>query len=431
MSEKFKPLARRSLLKSLLAVAATTSTVLGFGFAQAGSVSNSHNSHLPPGINVSAPWYSTWYGAPQNYNETFFTTPAASYTENVTLRQIMHVSAGGNSVRMKISNRYGKEALKVDAASIARSAGGGAIDPTTLTPVTFNYGRSSLTVAPGEEAWSDPVRFKVRELSNVAVSLYIKNKTPRATEHSLGRQTNYMATGNQTAYAKLSGATANQYYSFTSALDVSQTGRAKVIVAFGDSITDGFSSTVSANNRYPNYLARRLAGIPSLGHVSVVNAGISGNRWKHDVVGPKGEGRFESDVLDRSGVTHTIILLGINDLGFSALVPAQNVTATDVTNAMQTAINTAKARGVKVYLGTLLPFKGAGYYTQDGESKRQQINAWIRANKTVDGVVDFDLATRNPADPLAMNPAYDSGDHLHPNDAGYEAMANAVDVDLL
>jgi lysophospholipase L1-like esterase len=431
MSEKFKQFARRSFLKSLMAVAAATSTLLGYGVAEADSFSTSQGSQLPPGINASAPWYATWYGAPQNYNESLFATPAPSYIENVTLRQIMYVSAGGNSVRVKLSNRFGTQALKVDGANIANSAGSGAIDPATLTPVTFNRGQSSLTVAPGEEAWSDPVKFKVGELSSVAVSLFIKDKTMRATEHSLGMQDNYMATGNQTSYTMLKGASTVRYYAFTSALDVSQTGRAKVIVAFGDSITDGFNSTVSANHRYPNYLARRLADIPSLGHVSVVNAGISGNRWKHDVVGPKGEGRFESDVLDRSGVTHTIILLGINDLGFSAFLPAQSVTAADIINATQTAVDKAKARGVKVYLATLLPYKGASYFTQDGEHSREQINAWIRANKTIDGVVDFDMAMRNPADPLTMNPAYDSGDHLHPNDAGYKAMANAVDVDQL
>jgi lysophospholipase L1-like esterase len=431
MSEKFKPFARRTFLKSLLAVAAASSALFSYGGSEAGSVPASQARQLAAGINVSAPWYASWYGSPQNYNETVFTAPPVSHIENKTLRQIMYVSAGGNSVRLKISNRFGTEALRLDSANIADSAGNGAIVPATLTPVTFNSGQTSLTVAPGEETWSDPVRFRVNELSSIAISLYIKDKTARATEHTLGRQDNYMASGDQTSNTTLTGASTYQYYAFTTALDVAQTGRAKVIVTFGDSITDGYNSTASANNRYPNYLARRLADIPSLGHVSVVNAGISGNRWKHDVIGPKGEGRFERDVLDRSGITHAIVLLGINDLGFPFFFPTQNVTATDITNAMQIAVDKAKARGVKIYLATLLPYKGAVYFTADGEAKRQQINAWIRANRTIDGVVDFDLVMRNPTDPLTMNPAYDSGDHLHPNDAGYQAMANAVDVDLL
>lgn len=201
----------------------------------------------------------------------------------------------------------------------------------------------------------------------------------------------------------------------------------KVVVAFGDSMTDGFGSAMDADRRYPNLLDDRLkaAGLTRTG---VVNAGIGGNRWLHDFAGPSGNSRFDRDVLGVSGATHALILMGINDIGFAVdPAPAQEVSAQQIIDSIATAVARSRASGIQVLLGTLPPYKGAGYFSEAGETRRQTVNAWIRGNPDA-AVVDFDLVMRNPADPTALNPAYDSGDHLHPNDAGYAAMAGAVDL---
>ncbi|GAC1408460.1 MAG: hypothetical protein NVSMB6_07450 [Burkholderiaceae bacterium] len=265
--------------------------------------------------------------------------------------------------------------------------------------------------------------------------MYVKNTTPVVTVHTLGRQNNYVAKGNVATAQVLPSTETNQFFAWATGLDVRRTDNPKIIVTFGDSITDGYGSTVDANNRYPNFLSRRLAADATVGPTVVVNAGISGNRWKNDVIGPKGEGRFDQDVLGQAGITHTIILLGINDIGFSgSFAPGQDVTATQITAAIQTAVDKAKAKGVKALVATLTPFKGTifpGYYSDAGEAKRVAVNNFIRTNTTIDGVVDFDAAVRDPADPASILSQYDFGDHLHPNDAGYAAMANAFNVSLL
>lgn len=313
---------------------------------------------------------------------------------------------------------------------LARSTGQSNIDTTTDRAVTFGNGQGSVTVAAGAETLSDPVALPVTPLSTVAVSLYFASPTSMPTVHALGRQTTYIGAGNQLSAASIPAATADQRQSYygVSVVETSSVEPASVVVTFGDSITDGFNSTVDATKRYPNQLDDRLKAA-GLTRVGVVNQGISGNRWLNEVSGPSGNSRFDRDVLGVSGVTHTIILLGINDIGFSeAAAPTQAVTADQIIASMDAAVSKAKARSIKVLLGTLLPYKGAAYYSAAGEAKRQAVNAWIRNNRNIDGVIDFDRVMQSATDPLAMNPAYDSGDHLHPNDAGYGAMAAAIDL---
>lgn len=394
MTDELRPsFGRRSFITSLLAAAALAAGLYGCG----DSDGPRHSAH-----------YASWTGSLSDAAQGFPGAPAPvpRTFDNQTVRHVLRLSLGGDAIRIKVSNLFGK----------------------ADRPVTFS-GQTSLTVPAGAEVFSDDIPLPATPLSNIAVSMYFATPTPVATVHALGRQIAYVGAGNQASAPSISPVAGNPPQSYYGLIAVEAQSRepAKVVVTFGDSITDGFNSTVGAARRYPDQLDDRLKASGFV-RTGVVNAGISGNRWLNDVAGPNGNGRFERDVLNVAGVTHTIILLGINDIGFSSFVPAQAVSAEQITASMAAAITKAKARGIKVFLATLLPFKGAGYYSEAGEAKRQAVNAFIRNNREIDGVIDFDKVMQNPADPLAMNPAYDSGDHLHPNDAGYGAMAAAIDL---
>ena len=383
---------------------------------------------------ASTRWAATWTASPQNYNEVI-PVPGVPQAQpralkDKTLRQIVHTSIGGTGLRIKLSNSFGTTPLTVSDIRVARSTGGAQIDVSSERPVVFDQ-KTSVTVAAGAEAWSDATSWDLPTNVDLAISFYLPNETPIATFHGTGLQTNYIGSGSAVSAAGLDGAETVTSYYWLSGIDVMRPDTAKVIVAFGDSITDGAASTVSANERWPNLLDRRLQSSPSAGPVSVVNAGISGNRWLNDVIGPSGSTRFDRDVIRVSGATHAILVLGINDIGFSAFDPSQAVSADAMTASIASAVTKAKAAGLKVYLATLLPFKGATYYSDEAESKRQSVNAWIRATKTADGVIDFDAAMGEPSDPLTLRAVFDPGDHLHPNDAGYQAMADAIDLQLL
>ncbi|MCY1078148.1 SGNH/GDSL hydrolase family protein [Archangium lansingense] len=378
-------------------------------------------------------WYGSWSAAPQDYNEPFPAPPPPSFFDNQTIRQVLRTSIGGDQVRVRFSNLFGTSPLKIDGARIALSAGSSSIKPASDTELRFN-GNASATIPAGGELWSDAAKLEVGAGEDLAVSLFLATETALSTMHALGLQTHYVVAGNALSTETLSGAETRSSYYFISGVDVRSSAKANVVVAFGDSITDGAGTTPDTHRRWPDYLSRRLQSDGSA--VSVLNAGIGGGRILTDAIGPSGVNRFERDVLGQTGVTHVIFLLGINDIGLSAFVPEQEVSVEQMTAGTQSLIDKAKAKGIKVLLGTLLPWKGANpggapYYSEAGEAKRQSFNAWIRANKTVDGVIDFDQALRDPADPLALLPAYDSGDLLHPNDKGAEAMANAVDIRLL
>lgn len=316
---------------------------------------------------------------------------------------------------------------------IARSTGGSGIDPASHVALTFG-GAPAVTLAAGEERWSDFVPFVTDAEASVAVTLYAAGAAPIATVHSLGQQTAYVAPGNAVSaepFPAIEEAAPRLSYYWLSGIDAESATARRVIVTFGDSITDGFGSTVDANRRYPNFLSAQLTAddTPS----SVVNAGISGNRVLRDVIGPAGASRFERDALGQTAVSDVVILLGINDVGFSGFAPEQAATADQITDGLATMVAAASADDRRVFLGTLLPFQGTmpPYYSEEGEAKRQAINAWIRANTDIEGVIDFDDVMGDAANPLAMPAAYDSGDHLHPNDQGYEVMADAAAERLL
>ena len=380
-------------------------------------------------------WVASWYGAPQVYNEPPLSGRPAKSFQNQTYRQIMTVSAGGTSLRVRVSNLLGTAPLNITSMRVAKSTTGSAIDAASDRAVTFN-GQASVSVPAGQELNSDPVEFTLAPLSAVAVSTFVSSAVGIESVHSLGLQSNYVAAGNVASSATITPTETNAFYTWVTGVDVYNTTTNKVIVAFGDSITDGYNSTPNQNKRYPDFLSRALLSSSSGSTFSVVNAGISGNRWSFNGIGPNGNGRFSRDVLDRSGVTHAVILLGINDFGIPSLLgnASEQVTSALIIQSISNAAAAARARGVKVYVGTLTPFLGTtipGYYTADGEAKRQAVNAFIRSTKLIDGVIDFDAAIKDPANPLAMLAKYDSGDRLHPNDAGYEVMAASVAAALL
>jgi lysophospholipase L1-like esterase len=382
------------------------------------------------------PWVTTWSASPQ---VAVPGTLSATGFDNQTVRDIVFTSAGGNAARVVLTHVFGTSPLRVGHVTLAIAGSGAAVRAGTVARVSFG-GSSSIEIPPGAQALSDPVTMRVPALTDLAVSVYLPGQTGAATIHSDAQQDNWVSGSGDHAGDAGAGAftTDSQSWYYVSDVIVRSPGAAGTVVAFGDSITDGFQSTVNANARWPNDLARRLAARPGPA-LSVADEGISGDRVLNDSLccGVNAVARFERDALDQPGVRDVIVLIGINDFGFSALPPnpiynpVTDVSAAQVIAGYRQLIAQARARGLKVIGATLLPFKGAAYYTAAGEAKREAVNAWIRLRGAWDGVIDFDKVMRDPADPLALNPAYNSGDNLHPNDAGYQVMANAVSLGTL
>ena len=366
-------------------------------------------------------------------------TPAAAGFDNQTVRNIVFTSAGGALVRLVLTNVFGTTPLQVGDVTVAVAGSGAAVAPGTIHRVTVG-GSASFQIPPGAQVLSDPVAMRVAPLQDLAVSVYLPGQTGAATIHSDAQQVNWVSETGDHAGDAGAGAfsTQTQSWYYVSDVIVGPSRVSGTVVAFGDSITDGFQSTVGANTRWPNDLARRLNALHGR-TLSVANEGISGNRVLNDALccGVNALAQFDRDALDQPGVRDIIVLEGINDFGFSAVPPnpvidpVTDVSAAQVIAGYEQLIAQAHARGLKIFGATLLPFKGAGYYTAAGEAKREAVNTWIRTSGAFDGVIDFDKLMGDPADPLTLNPAWDSGDHLHPNDAGYQAMANAVNLDML
>jgi lysophospholipase L1-like esterase len=380
-----------------------------------------------------ANWIGSWTASPQVPRGIIPT----SFSDR-TIRQIVHLSVGGNKVRLRLSNEFGQRPLLIGAASVALAADGAGVAAGTSRAVTFG-GSKSVIIPPGAPALSDPVELAVAPLSDLAVSLYLPAATDLATVHATGLQTAYVsASGDYTASAEfpIVDRFANRF--FLTGVMVEPATPVRAVVAFGDSITDGTASTVNANHRWPDVLARRLkdAGIG----LAVLNQGIGGNRVLSDGAGISALARFERDVLSQPAVSHVIILIGINDIGFpgTAIEPNGIVrTADEIIAGYKQLIERAHLRGLKVIGSPLTPFENAaangpnvGYFSPDKEAKRQAVNNWIRTSKAFDAIVDFEAVVADPAHPVAIAPVFDSGDHLHPNDAGYKAMADAIDLKL-
>jgi lysophospholipase L1-like esterase len=372
-------------------------------------------------------WVGTFATSPQFVRST---QTAVIFPAQTTIRQIVHTSVGGAGVRVRLSNEFGTGPLKIDAAHVALRGSGSNIIPGTDYQLTFS-GESSVMLAPGAPAVSDPVPLWVPPLSDLAISVYLPDETTGSTLHSVGLQTNYYASGGDyTGDFSFPANTMIQNYFFLGGVEVLASSRAAAVVTLGDSITDGTRSTPDTNSRWPNFLAQRLQGAHNLGPVGVLNEGISGNRIYSGEAGVPTLARFDRDVLSKPEVEFMTLLIGINDIGNSARGTGPFVTPEDIIAGYRQIIARAHAHGIKVYGGTLTPIKGSGYDFPQAEDDRQAVNEWIRTSGEFDAVIDFDLATRDPSDPAQFLPAYDSGDHLHPNDLGYQVMAGTIPLKL-
>jgi lysophospholipase L1-like esterase len=414
-------------LASGAAIAATT----------APAAAAAHGSDHGTRDRAAREWVASWAAVPT----TVPPTPPA-VLQNQTVRHVVHLSAGGGELRIRLTNEFGETPLHVGEVHVGVRAGTGAsaaVVPGTDRRVTFG-GRADVTLPAGSPLVSDPVRLPVRPGGDLAISLYLPDRTPVTTLAAFAFQDNVIAAGNVTAAPAVTPASTIQRYLFLSGVAVRD--RASAIVALGDSITNGANTVANLNHRWPDLLAERLRAAHL--NLGVANVGVSGNRLLHDPNPPAGSPavayaaqfgqsalrRFDRDVLAQPGRAHLIVLLGVNDLGHpgTSAPRSEVVTADDIIFGHRQLIARAHEAGLRAYGGTILPFKDdtLGFYSVENERKRSAVNRWIRTSGEYDGVVDFDRAMRDPADPLRLNPAYDSGDHLHPNDAGMAVMANAV-----
>ena len=389
-----------------------------------------------------AAWLATWTASPQAVwgPDFLFPSNVPAVLHDQTIRQVARISVGGRRVRIVLSNAYGKAPLRIGAASVALAQNGSAIRPDSLRRLTF-AGQPSASVAPGAPLVSDPVDLAVPDLARLAVSLHLPQATPASTFHWDGRETAWLVPGEQTRAARIDTAQAGVQTTtarlLLSSIQVEAVEGAPAVAILGDSITDGASASLGGDTRWPDVLAERLAPHG----VAVLNAGISGGRLLADGMGENAVARFGRDVVDQPGVRAVIVLIGINDISWPGTAFARQEkrpTLEALTRGYAQLIAQARRRGVRVIGATLTPFAGAlpgtpldDYYQVEKDALRQQLNAWIRGSGSFDAVLDFDARARDPAQPLRLLPAYDSGDHLHPGDAGNRALAEGIDLSLL
>ncbi|MFC0114709.1 SGNH/GDSL hydrolase family protein [Kibdelosporangium aridum] len=380
----------------------------------------------------SGGWEGTWATAVHEANEGFVPNWSVEGFANQTVRQVVRVSQGGPAIRIQLSNRYGSSPIAITGATIGRAGTGAAV--SDLRPLSFNFKKSAVVPAGGQIA-SDIALLPVRPLESLTVTLYFAKPTGPVTYHGLGLATAYRAAGDHqndldgTAFTEKS----ESWYLLSGVQVLDPSPQRDVVVAFGDSITDGAGIAADTNDRYPDELAERVRG-----RFGVLNQGIGGNQvlTDTDFAGEAAVKRFKADVLDQPKVRTVIILEGINDIGmsdieFPGVPPRPLVTPQQLIDGHRTLIRQARAKGLRVIGATLLPYKGAAYYTERGEKVRDEVNNWIRTSGEYDAVVDWDKVMADPNDADLMNPAYDIGDRLHPNAAGYHAMAAAIDLNAL
>jgi lysophospholipase L1-like esterase len=418
----------------------SASFAAGVHAASGPSPSRPHSGAVPQ---MNGHWVDTWVGAPQltepgNMPPPPFTQDNLVFADS-TLRQTIHVTVGGQQMRLRFSNAYGGTDLPITAVSLALPADGqagvSAIQPGTSQAVTFD-GQPGVDIPVGAQAVSDPLNVAVVAGSNLTVTIYLTTgqASNNITSHPGSRTTSFMVAGNHLNEADLTGAASVAHWYFLSGAEVWSRAATAAVAIVGDSLTDGRGSTTNGNDRWTDQLFTRLHADPATAGVAVLNQGLGGNRVLHDGLGPNVLARLDRDVLAQSGVTWLIAFEGVNDIGTAdATEAAQKQVAADLIGAYQQVITRAHALGIRVYGATITPFGGNTMYDDPQglrEAARQTVNHWILTSHKFDAVLDFDRAVRDPASPRQILPSFDSGDHLHLNPAGYHAIADAVPAGL-
>jgi len=400
---------------------------------------------LAQNVNVQGHWVSAWSTAVQTPLAFPGMPPLAAF-DNQTIRMVIRPTIGGQRLRIRFSNELGATPLAIGGAHIALVKENGSIIPGSDRSLTF-AGESSVNIPAGAPMLSDPTELAVPAFAEVAVSIFLPKKSAPSTFHLLGQHATYISgPGNFAAAEDIQDAKVTKSWYWLAGLEFWTTDKSATVVAFGDSITDGFGAKEGEYGDWPNQLAKRLAGVKGLPILAVDNEGIGGNRILYDGAGINALARLDRDVLSQPGVADLIILEGINDIGWPHMKPfpakegspspgnpfaAQAVTASDLIQGMKQIIDRAHEHGIHVFGATMTPYKGADYFTEDGEVVRQAVNQWIRTGKAFDGVFDFDAAVRDPDHPAQFRDDMQSGDHLHPSSAGYKAMAASINLSSL
>ncbi|MBV9880206.1 MAG: SGNH/GDSL hydrolase family protein [Gemmatirosa sp.] len=380
------------------------------------------------GIAADQPrWVATW-AAGQQVTETRNLPPAPGLGGR-TLRQVVHASLGGRRVRLRFSNGFGNGPLTITVARVGASEGKGAIDPQGDVQLTF-AGDRSVVIPAGGVVTSDPVAFDLAPLSDVAVSIHFGDVPSDVTGHPGSRTTSYLQDGDAVSAREMPNATHVEHWYVLTGLDVAVSGSAAAVAVLGNSIADGRGSGTDKQNRWPDNLARRLAGDPRTREVAVLNGGIGGNCVLKVCIGPPGIERLDRDVLEQPGIRWLVVSEGVNDIGGARGADGSAAVADSLIAGYQRIVARAHERKVRVYGATILPFGGNGYDTPDHEAARQRVNAWIRTSRVFDAVVDLDAAMRDPQQPSRLRADVDGGDQLHPNEVGYRVMADAFDLRL-
>jgi len=380
-------------------------------------------------------WVGSWAAAPATSWPAMEGFPESSIVLNdQTLRQIVRLTLGGEQIRVRLSNTFGDAPVTIGDAQIALRESESTTVAGSTFPVTF-AGNTSVSIPPGALVLSDPIPMAVAPLQELAISLYFPEEQTAGTAHPFALQTNYISEpGDHATASEFPVASTTESSAYLTGVDVAATPESSSIVTWGDSITDGFGSTSGAYGTWPDALANRLvvAGLPR----AVLNEGIGGNRLLSDspadfggAMGESALARFDRDVLGQAGVQYLIVYMGINDIGMGMWDPSQVRSSAELIAALNQIIERAHERGITVIGGTITPYEGAEYYSPEGEATRQEVNAWIRTSGAFDEVVDFDAVVQDPAQPSRILADYDPGDALHINDAGYIAMAEAINID--
>jgi lysophospholipase L1-like esterase len=388
-------------------------------------------------------WVGSWGASPLPPSPATQRFPATPGFANQTIRQVVRLSAGGDRLRLRLTNEYGKEPLHIGAARVALADGTGKLVAGSERTVTFG-GKGSATIPAGAPMLSDPVDLRVADLASLSVSLYFPDDTGQCTCHQVGLQEAYVSAPGDFTTGVFAPAQTLTQRAFLSGVEV-QSARAKAIVVLGDSISDGVGSSAGANKRWPDLLAERLNARGGT-HWGVVNQGISGNRVLADGAGASALARLDRDVLSVPGAAYVVVFEGVNDLGralgppLPGLAPAAGARAAPLVDPVfgsdllidgyRQIIARAHEHGLRVIGATIAPYEGAAYWSADGDKVRTAVNDWIRKSGEFDGVLDFDAALRDPARPTQIKEGWHAGDHLHGSDAGYRVVADSIDLKL-